>query len=102
MKEVKRTRYIADCGRGFWNKKKCQHHEGVCVCWKNPKYKTCLTCKHNRVVNDSNGMEHEAQFLQTWTSNGCQNPAFDYDAHFTEAHEKAPDVCINCPVWESK
>lgn len=102
MKTTRVTRYISDCGRGFWSKAKCLKHEENCKCWTNPKHRTCKTCKFAKVVNDSNGMEHEPQFLQQWTWIDCQNPDFNVDIHFTEAHEKAPDLCINCPVWQSK
>lgn len=102
MKTKRVTRYIADCGKGYWSKSSCTQHEQNCKCWTNPKFKTCKTCKFAKVVHDSNGMEHEPQYLQTWTQIECQNPNFDYDKHFTAAHEKAEDLCINCPVWECR
>lgn len=102
MKTKRVTRYIADCGKGYWSKASCTQHEKNCKCWSNPKFKTCKTCKFTKVVHDSNGMEHEPQYLQTWTQIECQNPKFDYDKHFTAAHEKAEDLCINCPVWEGR
>ncbi len=54
------------------------------------------------MVKDGNGMEHEPQYLQTWRYFDCQNPKFDESIHFTAAHKNAPDLNINCPVWESK
>lgn len=87
MVERKVKRYLADCGRGFWSKRTCLQHEQNCKCWTNPKYKTCKTCKHGR--NDKE---------EGWQ---CNNPNFIYDKHFTPAHPKAEDLCINCPVWES-
>lgn len=45
-------------------------------------------------------MEHEPSNLDTWIEINCKNPNFNYDKHFTPAHEKAGDLCINCPVWE--
>lgn len=100
MREVKVKRYIADCGRGFWKKAHCENHEKRCKCWKNPKFKTCLTCIHEKLTNDTNGMESEPQHLHTWVERVCLNPEFVREKHFTPAHEKAPDLCINCPVWE--
>jgi hypothetical protein len=47
-------------------------------------------------------MEHEPQLLDEWVEWDCKNPNFVYDKHFTPAHEKAEDLCINCPVWENK
>jgi len=102
MKSKKVTRYIADCGKGYWDKKSCLNHEKNCKCWTNPKYRTCKTCKHGKQSINTNGMESETQFLQTWKEWYCTNPNFNYDKHFTPAHEKASDLCINCPVWTSK
>lgn len=102
MKAVRVTRYIADCGKGFWNKSAAINHDDVCRCWKNPKFRTCKACKHLKIENDSNGMEDEPQFLQTWKNLVCTNPEFIHDVHFTPAHENASDLCINCPVWEPK
>jgi len=102
MRTVRVTRYISDCGRGFWTKKTAETHDKNCRCWTNPKFKTCKTCAFCTVENDSNGMEHDPKYLQTWASIECHNPDFDYDKHFTEAHGKAPDLCINCPVWKNK
>lgn len=102
MKTRKCIRYIADCGRGFWNKNTCLEHESNCKCWSNPKYKTCKTCKFSREFIESNGMESEPSLLHVWRQIECENPLFNYDIHFKAAHEKAPDLCINCPVWQQK
>ncbi len=101
MKTKKVIRYYAECGKAFWNRLSCLNHEENCKCWKNPKYKTCLTCKHHEIVNDTNGMEHEPHLLHKWIENKCNNEKFIHDIHFNEAHEKAPDLCINCTLWES-
>lgn len=99
--ETKRvTRYISDCGKGFWKKSRCATHEENCKCWTNPKFKTCKTCKHGENVHDSNGMEDEPSQLHEWRQWECRNNEFDYDKHFTAAHKKAADLCINCPIWE--
>lgn len=92
-------RYIADCGKGFWSKAACLDHEENCRCWTNPAFKTCKTCKFNREYIDSNGMG-ESPYLHTWRAMECTNPEFDYDTHFNQAHEKAPDLCVNCSKWE--
>jgi hypothetical protein len=86
-------RYVAECGRRFSNKKSCQTHEANCKCWTNPKYKTCKTCKFARFGWDSDDN-------RSWRTTDCENPSFDYDKHFTPAHEKAEDLCINCPIWQ--
>lgn len=93
MRTKRVTRYYADCGRGFWTKKSCISHEGNCTCWANPKFKTCITCKHGERIYDSDDVHH-------WSFWQCNNIKFVYDKHFTPAHEKAEDLCINCPIWE--
>lgn len=92
-------RYYTDCGKEYKTKKGCENHEYYCKCWTNPKYKTCLSCKYKNLVYDSNGMELEPQFLQTWTTNDCKNPEMNLNTMFTPAHEKADYICINCPKW---
>lgn len=96
------TRYYAECGRGFWKKETAIKHDSNCKCWKNPKYKTCLSCKFKCFGSDSNGMEHEPHLLEAWQVNKCTNPKMDMDTMFTPAHKNAEILNINCPVWESK
>jgi len=83
---------VADCGRRFRTDGRARNHE--VRCWKSPALKTCKTCKHARRVpyEDDTG---DGGYLE------CSNEAMDYD-DFTPAHEKAQDVCINCPKWEQK
>lgn len=90
MKERKVTRYIAECGRGFWSKTACLHHEEVCQCWKNPKYKTCLTCSNLSKFTDVTEDIRE-----------CMNPLVD-ESLLTPCHENAPDIFKNCPFWVLK
>lgn len=96
MTTKKVLRYYSDCGRGFWKKKKAITHDENCKCWVNPKFKTCLTCKHKNFIQDSNGMEHEPQFCQTWTENLCQTQ------NGTPAHENAEHIIKNCSSWQLK
>ena len=72
MEAKKVTRYYSECGKGFWKKQTAISHEQNCKCWKNPKFKTCISCKLKNIVKDSNGMEHEPQFLHTFDTNMCQ------------------------------
>ena len=44
MKTKRVTRYMADCGKGFWDKSSCLYHESKCKCWTNAKNRTCKTC----------------------------------------------------------
>jgi len=95
MISKKVLRYYASCGRGYWSKKAAINHEENCKCWKNPKFKTCLSCKFKNFVRDSDG-------VQTWTNNDCTNPKFDFDKMFRPVHEHAEHIAMMCPVWESK
>ena len=98
MKERKVTRYMAECGRGFWSKTACLHHEEVCQCWKNPKYKTCLTCakysKHTE-VDEGEG------YYNSFTLNDCPHVESD-ESRLTPCHEHASDIYKNCPYWVLK
>ncbi|STZ28381.1 Uncharacterised protein [Myroides odoratus] len=81
MYSKKVIRYYSDCGRGFWKKHQAMTHDENCKCWKNPKFKTCLTCVNQCIVNDSNGMEDEPQFLETWKTNNCEHSGLGVPAH---------------------
>lgn len=96
------VKYKCECGRKYSTKRLAENHEKCCTCWTNPKYRTCKTCKHGEQIRDSNGMEHEPQYLETWRVWECNNPEFNYDIHHHPAHANAPDLCINCIKWESK
>lgn len=98
MEQIKA--YKCGCGKVYIGKRACRLHEEKCTSWKHPKHRTCKSCKFGKQVSDSNGMEHEPQFLQTWRQWQCKNPLFK-DYMFHEAHKNAPDLNINCPVWES-
>lgn len=100
MNEIKA--YRCDCGKVYVTKSACVKHEKVCKSWKNPKHRTCKTCKFGKQVWDTNGMENDPHSLQSWQIWQCDNPEFNYNIHFTAADKTAPDLCINCPVWKSK
>lgn len=72
MQSKKVIRYYSDCGRGFWKKQQAISHDENCKCWKNPKYESCLSCVNKCIRTDSNGMEDEPQFFQTWKYNACE------------------------------
>ena len=95
------NRYYSDCGKGWWSKQKAIKHDENCKCWQNPKFKSCLSCKFKNFITDSNGMEHEPQFLQTWKSNECLNKEMDFNT-MQPAHENAPELAINCKHWQLK
>lgn len=92
-------RYYADCGKAFWTKRTCLNHESNCRCWNNPKFKTCLSCKHKKFTKNWDDTEHGTN---EWIENDCLNPEFDYDKDFNSVHPNAEHICINCPKWESK
>ena len=98
MKERKVTRYMAECGRGFWSKAACLYHEEVCQCWKNPKHKTCLTCdKYSKHIEAGEG----EGYLNLYTVNDCEHADTD-ESLLTPCHENAPDIYKNCPYWVLK
>jgi len=101
MKEVKA--YKSDCGKLYAKKQSAIAHETICKCWSNPNLKTCVTCKFGQLIKDSNGMEHEPQYLHTWKQWECSNVEFNYDTMFTQApNDNTESLCINCPVHEIK
>jgi len=97
MKTRRITRYYSDCGRGFWKKEQALSHDIKCTCWKNPKFKTCISCKHKNIVPDSNGMEHEPQFLHLFESNICE-----HSDSGVPAHEDFDHIRKYCPFHENK
>jgi len=86
MTTKKVLRYYADCGRGFWRKQQAITHDINCKCWKNPKLKSCLSCKHKCMITDSNGMEGEPRHLQTWTANDCKHSESGTPVHVDFDH----------------
>jgi hypothetical protein len=97
MYSKKVIRYYSDCGRGFWRKATAIAHDNNCKCWKNPKIKSCLTCKFKNFVTDSNGMEHEPQYLQTWSENACE-----HSESGVAVHPEFDQIRKHCPNWVSK
>ena len=91
------TRYYSDCGRGFWKKQTAITHDQNCKCWKNPVLKSCLSCKHKSFGKDSNGMESEPQFLQTWDYNKCVNSESGIPVH-----EDFDHIRKNCAFYQHK
>jgi len=85
VKEVMRKRFIADCGRGFWVKSKCETHEVNCTCWKNPRNQTCKTCVYATPDrDDSRNTYYE-----------CGNPNFT-----DHTNELGLDyISVKCPLW---
>lgn len=97
MKTKKVTRYYSDCGRGFWKKNQALTHDENCKCWKNPKFKTCISCKLKDIRSDSNGMESESQYLQTWEYNNCKHSGKGSPVHNDFEH-----IRKHCPSHELK
>lgn len=85
-------RYYSDCGRGFWKKQQALKHDINCKCWNNPKFKCCISCSHKSFVKDSNGMENEPQYLQTWETNNCKHSECGVAVHKDFDH-----IRMNCP-----
>jgi hypothetical protein len=94
MKSKKVTRYYAECGKGFWKKSAALAHEENCLCWKNPKNKTCKTCEHADMV----AYESDTGYGGFYE---CYHPD-----NKTEAHAGAPKgidyLSVNCYYYEDK
>jgi hypothetical protein len=90
-------RYYSDCGRGFWKKNQALTHDKNCKCWKNPKFKTCISCKYKNIVVDSNGMEHEPQLLHTFDTNMCK-----FADSGIPVHEDFSHIRKYCQSYEKK
>ena len=94
MEVRKVLRYYSDCGKGFWKKDKAIKHDENCKCWKNPKFKSCMSCKLKNFIKDSNGMEHEPQYLQVWTENRCKHSECGIPVH-----EEYEQIRMNCEFY---
>lgn len=98
MKTRKATRYIADCGKGFWSKKDCIDHEKVCTHWTNPKMKTCKTCiygQREKGVEDHGPLGHES-----WDFWECKNLKNTSDCH-GGGPQGVDYLSVNCPFHET-
>lgn len=51
MKTKRVTRYIADCGRGYWNKTSCSRHKQNCKCWTNQNSKPVRLASLQNQIN---------------------------------------------------
>lgn len=99
IKAKKVLRYYTPCGRGFWKKQSAIKHEENCKCWTNPKFKTCKTCRHNLVSYDED--DYSIGYKGEGYTNECRIGVEYEGPEWTAAHEKAPDININCPKWEA-
>lgn len=101
--KIQITRYKCQCGKKFAKKYAAEHHEKVCKCWTNPKNRSCKTCKFGSFINDSNGMEHEPQFLQKWTSWHCSKLSNEAIEQMSKpATFQIKDLRIHCAHHETK
>lgn len=92
MEIIETKAYITECGKKYWSRSGATKHEGICQCWKNPKFKTCASCEHGRL--DGN--------YDDWGWK-CQNDEFVRSRHFNKAeNDKTNSLCINCPKWEQR
>lgn len=72
------TRYYAECGKGFWNKQKALNHESACKCWKNPKIKSCVSCKYRNIASD---FDETDLGVESWSVNNCKYSEFGIPIH---------------------
>ena len=99
VSKVMVARYVAPCGHRFTTRASAAAHERSATCWKLPALRTCQSCKFNRVIRDSNGMEHEPAFLETFLTRECTRPNFDPD-ELTPVRSGVTDLFRDCPGWE--
>ena len=92
MKTRKCTRYIAECGKGFWNKESCLAHEGDCMCWTNPKNRTCKTCEYGFNVP----FEDDTGAGGMWE---CENMDNSNDGHISWI-EGVDYISVNCNFYK--
>jgi len=87
-------RFKAICGRVFASKQGAVRHENHCMCFTNPAYRSCRSCKHEgKLYNDSDGSGH------VWPMKDCHHPEsglIDFDRF--KISENSLD-CIGCPFW---
>jgi len=91
MKTRKCTRYIADCGKGFWAKDTCLQHEENCKCWTNPKNRACKTCQYGNYASDEEDTGYGG-FIE------CEHPT-NIDEH-SGGPEGVDYISVNCGFYE--
>lgn len=92
-------RHFTECGREFKQKRSAIKHDLVCKCWSNPKHKTCKTCKHRYEGYDSNGMENDPAYLESWKTANCRKGIWEESPEWNQTHKNV-DVNINCMAWK--
>ena len=97
MTTKKITRYYSECGKGFWKKSQAIAHEDNCKCWKNQNLKSCISCKFKSITQDSNGMENEPHFLETWQTNNCE-----HSESGVPIHKDFDQIRKYCQFYEAK
>lgn len=99
IKTKKVLRYYTPCGRGFWKKQTAIHHENICKCWKNPKYKTCKSCANHYVNYDPDdyptGYRGEGYTNQCRADVNPDGPLWNKMDNFDNI-----DINIYCSKWE--
>jgi len=96
MISKKVTRYYSDCGRGFWKKQQALTHDKNCKCWKNPKFKSCISCKFKSFSVDSDG-DIDIEDVEIWEVNDCENSECG-----TPIHNDFKHIRKNCKFHELK
>lgn len=91
MEKVTLIRYKAQCGKLYTSKQGAVRHEENCMCFSNPQFRSCHTCKHNL------GLEQGDDY---GASRICDKAGQFDDGKFFIPNTAFGD-CINCPMWES-
>jgi len=90
MKIKRVTRYISDCGKGFWKKRACLTHDENCKCWTNPRNKACKTCCYGGKVK----AEPDVGMEGYWE---CGNIHVEEHSGAPEGHDY---ISVGCPFHE--
>ena len=99
VSKVMAPRYVAPCGHRFATRGAAEGHEHKATCWKLPALRTCQSCKFNSVEWDSNGMEDEPAFLDTFLTRECTRPDFDTE-ELIAVRPGITNLFRDCPGWE--
>lgn len=93
MHAKKVTRYYSECGKGYWSKRSALDHEENCMCWGNPKNKTCKTCKYGDYIP----WDGETGDGGYW---GCDSP--NYNEEHSGGPPKVDYISVKCEGYRSK
>ena len=91
-KQVKAFACEYGCARRvLTSKKRMEAHEAKC--YRNPKTRSCATCKYFESYQNSNGMEREPSLLHEYVTAEC---------HADESIDLSEKLRTECVLWVAK